>query len=198
MIVETYLVNQLDTTMRFTTGFMGHTLRTGIEVSRETSDPTRYSTIGPYSQTPLLYPSPSDPYNAVTYLSSITNTTANTQAVYGLDTIKLSEQWELMAGLRFDRFAASSPQVTLVNPVTGVGAGSSEINQIDTMLSWRGAIVYKPLPYTSAYFAAGTSFNPSAEALSQSLANEGLPPEKSRSFEVGNKWDILDGKLSLS
>jgi catecholate siderophore receptor len=195
---ETYLVNQLDTTMRFDTGFLGHTLRTGIEVSRETSDPTRFSTIGPYSQTPLLFPFPNDTYNAITYLSSRTNTTALTQAVYGLDTIKLSEQWELIGGLRFDRFDASSPQVTFPNPVTGTGGGSSSLNQIDMMLSWRAAIVYKPLPYSSYYFAAGTSFNPSAEALSLSLANQGLPPEESRSFEVGNKWNVLDGKLSLA
>ncbi|MGE3781903.1 MAG: TonB-dependent receptor [Alphaproteobacteria bacterium] len=196
--VETYLVNQLDTTMRFSTGFVKHTLRAGIEVSRETSQPTRFSTIAPYSQTQLLWPIPSDPYTAVTYLSSITNTTANTQSIYGLDTIKFSDEWELIAGVRFDRFAAGSPQVTLPNPVTGTGAGASSISQIDAMPSWRGAIVYKPLPYSSYYFAAGTSFNPSAEALSQSLANQGLPPEQSRSFEIGNKWDLLDGKLTVT
>jgi catecholate siderophore receptor len=196
--VETYLVNQLDTTLRFGTGFLSHTLRAGIEASRETSEPVRYSTIGPYSRTPLLWPNPSDPYNAITYLSSVTDTKALTQAIYALDTIKLDEQWELIGGLRFDRFEASSPQATLPNPVTRAGASISSVSQIDTMLSWRAAIVYKPLPYASAYFAAGTSFNPSAEALSLSLANQGLPPEKSRSYEIGNKWDVLDGKLSLT
>ena len=58
--VETYLDNQLDATVRFNTGFVGHTLRAGIEVGRETSDPIRYSTIGPYSLTSLLFPNPSE------------------------------------------------------------------------------------------------------------------------------------------
>src|SRR6266478_648198 len=65
---ETYLVDDLDVTTRFSTGFIGHTLRSGIEVSRETSNPLRYTTIGPYSQNPLLTPSPSDMFNANTYL----------------------------------------------------------------------------------------------------------------------------------
>ena len=62
--VETYLDDDLDITARFSTGYIGHTLRAGIEVARETSNPIRSTTIGPYSQTPLLTPNPSDPYNA--------------------------------------------------------------------------------------------------------------------------------------
>lgn len=196
--VDTYLVNQLDMTARFATGFIGHTLRTGIEASRETSDPTRFSTIAPYSQTSLLFPTPSDAFNANTFLSSSTKTTAYSQAVYALDTIKLSEQWEVMGGLRFDRFDASFGQVTFPNPVTGAGAGSTQLSRIDTMLSWRGAIVYKPLPNGSVYFSAGTSFNPSAEALSLQTANANLAPEENQSFEVGTKWDLLGGNLSIT
>jgi catecholate siderophore receptor len=105
---ETYLVDDLDVTTRFSTAFVGHTLRAGIEVSRETSNPIRYTTIGPYSQTPLLTPNPSDTFNANTYLSTETKTTAYTQSVYALDTLQLAPQWQIMAGLRFDRFAAAS------------------------------------------------------------------------------------------
>ena len=122
---ETYLVDDLDVTTRFSTGFIGHTLRSGIEVSRETSNPLRYTTIGPYSQTPLLTPSPSDTFNANTYLSTITKTTAYTQAIYALDTLQLDPQWQIMGGLRFDRFAADFEQLAFANPITGVGAGGS-------------------------------------------------------------------------
>jgi catecholate siderophore receptor len=195
---DTYLVNQLDMTARFSTGFVGHTLRTGIEVSRETSDPSRLSTIAPYSQTTLLFPTPTDAFNANTFLSSSTKTTAYSQAVYALDTIKLGEQWELMGGLRFDRFDASFGQVTFANPVTGAGAGSTQISRVDTMLSWRGAIVYKPLPFGSVYFSAGTSFNPSAEGLSLQTANANLAPEENQSFELGTKWELLGGNLSVT
>src|SRR5262249_54111499 len=138
--LETYLVNDLDATARFVTGMLDHTLRAGIEIGRETSGPVRYSTIGPYSLTPLLDPNPSDTDNASTFLSSRTNTTAATQAVYALDTVKLGEQWQLMGGLRYDRFAADFTQTTFANPVTAVGAGTLRFNPIDQALSWRGAI----------------------------------------------------------
>lgn len=196
--VETYLVNQLDLTARFATAFVDHTLRAGIEVSRETSDPNRTSTIAPFSQTSLLFPRPTDLFNARIYPSSATQTTAYAQVLYAVDTIKLNEQWEVMGGLRFDRFDASFSQVTFPNPVTGAGAANTQLSQVDTMLSWRGAIVYKPLPFGSVYFSAGTSFNPSAEALSLQAANTNLPPEENQSFEVGTKWDLLGGNLSVT
>jgi len=195
---ETYLVDDLDVTTRFSTGFIGHTLRAGIEVSRETSNPIRYSTIGPYSQTPLLTPNPSDMFNANTYLSTETKTTAYTQSVYALDTLQLAPQWQIMAGLRFDRFAADFEQQAFANPVTGAGAGGSVFDHIDRELSWRTALISKPLPNGSLYFDAGNSFNPSAEALSLSLATAPLPPVENITYEIGTKWELIDGALSVN
>jgi catecholate siderophore receptor len=175
-------------------------VRAGIEIGRETSDPIRYSTIGPYSLTPLLFPNPSDPYNAIIFQSTDTATTATTQAVYGLDTINFSQQWQLMAGLRYDRFKAHFGQVSFANPVTGVNSNpnGTVFNQINGMLSWRAALIYKPLPNGSIYVDGGSSFNPSAEALSLSLATSPLPPVENLTAEIGTKWDLLDGGLSIN
>jgi catecholate siderophore receptor len=196
--LETYLVNDLDMTKRFVTGPLDHTLRAGIEIGRETSGPVRLTTIGPYSLTPLLDPNPGDINNSTTYLASRTNTTALTQAVYALDTIKLNEQWQLMGGLRYDRFDATYGQTAYPNPVTGRGANSLAFNPVNYMLSWRGAVVYKPQPNGSVYFDAGTSFDPSAEALSLSSATGALPPVENRSYEVGSKWEFLDSALAVN
>src|SRR5262249_47433506 len=161
--------------------------RAGIEVGRETSDPIRSSTIGPYSLTSLLFPNPSDPYNAQFYESTNTTTTATTQAIYGLDTITFDPQWQLMAGLRYDPLKAHFSQVTFPNPVTGANSApnGSIFNQINGMLSWRGALIYKPLPNGSIYVDGGSSFNPSAEALSLSLATSPLPPVENLTAEIG-------------
>jgi catecholate siderophore receptor len=196
--LETYLDNQLDATLRFSTGFAEHTMRTGIEIGRETSDPIRYTTIGPYSLTPLLSPNPGDTDNANTYLSSRTNTSGRTLAIYALDTMKLGEQWELMGGLREDRFAANYHQTVNPNPVTGAGATSTAFNPTNYMLSWRGAIIYKPLPNGSVYFDAGSSFDPSAEALSLSPATGALPPVENTSFELGTKWEFWDARMAVN
>lgn len=195
--LETYLVNDLDTTGHFTTGILDHTLRAGIEIGRETSDPVRFTTIGPYSQTPLLDPNPGDVDNASTYLSTSTNTSALTYAVYGLDTIKLGEQWQVMGGIRYDRFSAAFDQISYNNPVTNTGAGTSAFQQTIYHLSWRGALIYKPLPNGSIYFDAGSSFDPSAEALSLSAANAALPPVENRSYELGSKWEFFESRMAV-
>lgn len=69
------------------------------------------------------------------------------------------------------------------------------------MLSWRAGLVYKPRVNGSIYIGAGNSFNPSAEGLS--LATRGgsladIEPEKSFSYEVGTKWDVARGRVSLT
>jgi catecholate siderophore receptor len=195
--LETFLQDQLDITARFATGVLDHTLRAGIEAGEETSHPFRSTTIGPYSTTPLLSPDPGDSFGTVnTFPSSETDTTARGQAVYLLDTIKLGEQWQLLAGLRWDRFASDTSSITYA--LNGTGTVNPRQSRIDRKATYRTALVYKPVPAGSVYFATGTSFNPSAESLSLSAANQALPPEETQSYEIGTKWDLLGGALALS
>jgi len=199
--LETLADNQLDLTAHFNNAFGLNTLVAGLEITRETSDPRRFSTVSPYSLTPLTNPNPGDTYNATTYYASKTRTTSWSQAVYLVDTIDLSDQWQLIAGGRFDRFATDydqdvykappSPPNTLTLPTTA-------LQHIDRMPSWRAGIVYKPAPNGSIYFDAGTSFNPSAESLSLSVGNGSLDPVKNTTYEVGTKWDVLNRNLSLT
>jgi catecholate siderophore receptor len=196
--LETDLDNDASATIKFRTGFVEHTLVGGIELIRETSDPTRFTTIGPYSQTPLLDPDPSQPYNSVTYKASETAVTAFTEAGYFLDTLKFDRHWQLMAGGRFDRFDAHYGQVTFNNPVTGTGAGSTHVDHVDEMPSWRAALVYKPVENGSIYVDAGTSFDPSAESLSFSASTADLSPEKNESYEIGSKWALFHNRLLLT
>jgi catecholate siderophore receptor len=46
------------------------------------------------------------------------------------------------------------------------------------------------------YLYYGTSFNPSAEALSLTASTVSLPPESNRTLELGTKWDLASGRLS--
>jgi catecholate siderophore receptor len=58
--------------------------------------------------------------------------------------------------------------------------------------------VYKPNPHGSVYFDYGTSFNPSAETLSLSVATSVLPPEENESYEAGAKYSFLQGRLMVA
>jgi catecholate siderophore receptor len=59
-------------------------------------------------------------------------------------------------------------------------------------------LIYKPLPNETIYADGGSSFNPSAEVLSLSLATAPLPPVSNLTSEFGSKWELLDGGLSIN
>ncbi len=106
-----------------------------------------------------------------------------------MDTIRFSSKWQLIAGLRRDRFNAHYTQQV---------APASAYNELNEMPTWRAGLVYKPVQAGSIYVSAGTSFNPSAEMLALSAATPNLPPEKNRTIEAGTKWDTMRSRVSLT
>ncbi|MBV8166167.1 MAG: TonB-dependent siderophore receptor [Alphaproteobacteria bacterium] len=183
---EQFLQDQVDVTARFRTGPVDHTLVAGVEGGTESSDPTRRTFAG-VPTTSLVSPNENDAFTGTPTVSQAVRASANSMGVFFLDTLKLGEHWELLGGLRYDRFDAGFQN----------SVGAIDLSRLDDAYSWRAAIIYKPMPISSFYFSAGTSFNPSAEALALASNTAALAPEKNRSFEVGTKWDVLDGKMSL-
>src|SRR5262249_22561596 len=74
---------------------------------------------------------------------------------------------------------------------------NQNFNRTDTKVSWRAGLVFHPTSSQSYYFASGTSFNPSAEALALAANNADTPPEENISFEVGAKIGLFNDTLSL-
>ena len=184
---ESFLDEQLDLSAHFETGFIRHEMIAGLEGGRETSDPAR-PTWTNVPGTSLLQPDPDQPFAGNATITSRVNTTSLTAAAYALDTVKFGSHWDLMGGLRWDRFDTDYSQTV---------APASAFHRIDEMPSWRAALVYKPASTGSIYVDAGTSFNPSAEILSLSASTANLPPEKNRTYELGTKWDFPNSRLSL-
>ncbi|HKV10805.1 MAG TPA: TonB-dependent siderophore receptor [Thermoanaerobaculia bacterium] len=193
-LTDTILAQQNDLTFRFETGTLGHSLVAGTEVLRE--DSKNYARTGPTAPLADLFnPDPNAPYpGPVTRTGARTESTADTVALYANDTVKLNERWEVTGGLRWDRFNIDFESVAVDGVVT-------PFERTDEMLSWRAGVVNKPLPNGSIYAAASTSFNPSADGnigLSLAASTADLEPEKSRSFEIGTKWDLFDARLAMS
>lgn len=183
---DSILAQQNDLTFRFATGAIGHVLVAGTEVASETSE-NHLRTAPAAPNADLFHPNPDDPFTGpVTRTGARTKSTAKTAAVYAADTVKLGERWELNGGLRWDRFDIDFESVAVDGTRTPFG-------RVDEMVSWRAGVINKPRPNGSIYVAAGTSFNPSAEAnngLTLNATTEDLEPEKSRSYELGTKWDF--------
>ncbi len=194
--VQTNLADQLDVTLRFATGPLLHTLVVGAELSRETTDISRY--VNPsdddpdwIAPTPLLDP---DPHEArpPQPVETRENTVAYSQAAYVTDTIAIGPHVDVVAAARYDRFDARYDERDELT------AMRLALSHVDNLFSPRLAVVYKPTPAQSLYVSYGTSFEPSAEALTLTADTANLGPVKARTYEAGAKTSWLDGALLVT
>jgi catecholate siderophore receptor len=177
--------SQTDLTARFDTWGFGHTLSSGLEFSWERLDTVRYASSGP--ATTLNNPNNGQPSNPKT-LTADTLTNAPGFDIYAADQIALHEYFDLIGGLRWDWFNADQK-----NRVQG----GPSFESTDNMWSYRGGLVFHPTQQQSYYFSYATAFNPSAEGLVINAANQATPPEKNEIFEIGTKFLLMGGQLTL-
>jgi catecholate siderophore receptor len=201
--VEGDLWDQTDVTARFKVLGIRNDLDAGVEGGQEISNPVRtsYTVNGLNTVTPtnLANPTPGDVFSGTGYISSITHTKSKSAGIYFVDTVHLGRLFELSGGVRWDYFN------TLFNlyapPTSVVGAALTAaippISQTVHQPSYRAAVVFKPTTHGSVYFDYGTSFDPSAETLSLSVASSVLPPEENETYEVGAKYSFLGDRLML-
>ncbi|HEX4180206.1 MAG TPA: TonB-dependent siderophore receptor [Caulobacteraceae bacterium] len=194
--VQTNLTDQFDVTARFSTGFLQHTIVTGVELARQTNDLVSYN--NPFNsnnnwvpETSLLNPDPNEP-KPHEPATKVQDTTADSEAGYATDTINVGPYVDLIGGVRVDRFAASYDQTTLK---TGAVL---KLGHTDVVASPRAALVFKPAPWQSFYLSYGTSFDPSAEALTLTSKLANLGPVKATTYEGGTKTSLLNGGLLLT
>ncbi len=185
-----------------------HSLVTGLESSRETSNPI-FSFAGAATSLPITLPvpstnlaNPSGTFSGEVAKRLQSDATSTTLAAYLLDTIKLNDQWQLVAGLRWDRFKTDYREVRFEED--GSISAQNQIISNDSEPSYRSALVYKPTPEGTIYLGWGTSFNPSSESVSfissgrgLGTSNANLEPEQNESLELGTKWNLVNNQVLL-
>ncbi len=140
-----------------------------------------------------------------------------TQALYAFDTLHLSEQLKLNAGLRVEHYSLRTNSSTLVTGGTGGNLATykaqgydvggfvpSNLSSSDWLKSWNLGLVYKPVAEGTVYVSLANSYTPpggdnfvlSSSATSQ--ANAALDPQKTSNVELGAKWELLDRRLNVS
>jgi catecholate siderophore receptor len=144
----------------------------------------RWASTGP--NTTIFNPNDSQ-LPSVKTLAADSDTTSIGFGIYAADQIKLNQYFDVVGGVRWDYFDTDVKDDFL----------NDKRKQIDKMWSYRGGLVFHPLPAQSYYFSYGTSFNPSAEGIALTPATNGTPPEKNEIFEVGAKIEFFEGALNL-
>jgi catecholate siderophore receptor len=110
-------------------------------------------------------------------------------APYINDTIVVRRLLEARGGVRYDRYHASLDEL---DQPAAVGEPDRRLHERSSRL------IFQPTDASSYYVSYGTSFNPSLETLALTSGQQSLDPETSRQYELGAKWDVLDGNLSVT
>ena len=155
-------------------------------------------------------PFPPNPYVQIDEIlgkGRVYDATIDTIGAYLTDTVHLSKQWIINAGIRLDDFSRdqvggpgiNAPGSAAANTAIATNTASVQAN----LLSWNVGLVYKPIPIASFYVAYATSESPIGSELdstgaqyngiSATLVN--VPPQQARSVEVGTKWELFDKRL---
>jgi catecholate siderophore receptor len=211
------IFNQTELSAKLSTGSIKHDLLVGFEVGHDGYDNQAYYRNGSCNGVPLTGPStPTTGYvdcvplvnpgystagsNVASQAGNHAGGTANTLAAYFNDTVALTDQFKLVGGLRYDKYIASiSNSINSSNtPAVAKNTTIGYANQTVNFTSVRLGGIWQPSAAQSYYLSYGTSFNPSLEQLVGTTGQQGLAPEKNRSYELGGKWDLLNDKLSLN
>ncbi|MDR7299641.1 catecholate siderophore receptor [Pelomonas aquatica] len=130
--------------------------------------------------------------------------TSRSAGAYVQDTISLAEHWKLVAGLRYDSLKGDYDTFNYSYSGAGANQGYSYFARTTTdsyqmkISKWsqRAAVLFQPSERLSFHLMGATSFNTSGDTYSLNAANQGIPPEKSISLELGGQYDSADGKLT--
>ena len=173
--------NQTDLTYNFKTGSISHKLLTGLEIGLQENENYRVNATSDPSV------SASNPFAVLIFNSSRsrnTSTDISNQAIYLQDQIYLNEQFQIIAGLRYDKFKTKFNDS--VSP-------SNSANVNDQFLSPRVGLVYKPIEPVSLYTNYSLSYLPRTGEQLTSLTSsiKSFDPEKITNIEAGIKYDLL-------
>lgn len=200
------LSNQLNATAKFDTGFIEHSLVGGLEAARETQfQPTWTAVNGP--ATGIYAPDNFRPVTAAEIPFQAANSPyadgqIDTAAAYVFDTLKLNQYFLLNGSVRWEYYQVDS--ATLAGSTNAAAATPANLETDGDLVSWKGGLVFKPLPNGSVYFSAANSLQPPGTTFTLSAntnnVNNGalFDPVENRNYEVGTKWDFFQGRLSTS
>ncbi|MGY3284813.1 iron complex outermembrane receptor protein [Pseudomonas fulva] len=193
------LFNTLEAEGTFDTLGLGHTLLLGLEFGSQRRDPTLYTAAAanaggrPVPPLDLYDPDRSKQHNGRMVMSSNNHTVVQSRGLYLQDQLRLNDQWQLLAGVRFDEF-----DVETTNKVRSLSE-----KQSSRTTSPRIGIVYTPWQDHSFYASWSKTFSPVGGGLigitpgAPGNSNE-TAPELTRQKEVGVKSDWFDQRLTTT
>ena len=176
-----------------------HSLIAGVDANHESARRNNSATAGlpSYSGLTTTVGTPNDGLSIVDTRPWAPTMSFKSQnlGAYVQDTLQLTEEVKLQGGVRLEHFTA-----------TYQDAANNTASFSKTLPSPRLGVIWQPDASTTYYSSFGTSYNTSGDTylygVGTSLTGANLttlntPPEKSRNFEVGSKFELFEGKALL-
>ncbi|WP_336335379.1 TonB-dependent siderophore receptor [Pseudomonas putida] len=192
------LFNNLEAEGDFNTLGLEHKLLVGVEFGNQRRDPKLYTALPvnkggqPVPDLDLDNPDRSQQHNGPMTVSSDNHTVVDSRGLYLQDQIRLNDQWQILAGVRFDQF-----------DVETTNKDGLREPQDSNSTSPRLGVVYTPWRDHSFYASWSKTFSPVGGGLigitpgAAGNANE-TKPEETRQKEIGVKSDWLDQRLTTT
>jgi catecholate siderophore receptor len=182
------------------TGRLEHNVSSGVEFARESQFAPALTGVGTRAPVNIYSPNPNDPVAgyAVTRSGAFTDGQTDTAAIYAFDSLSLGTRVQVNGGLRFEHYDTDFRSVDASNVTTVNESGS------DGIVSGKAGVVVRARQNGNVYVSYGTTVTPPGAAnftLSAAANNQNNPnvkPQESANFEVGTKWDVAGGRLSLN
>lgn len=216
------IANQSSLTAKFNTGTVSHTLVTGLELSREKQSAINFYGQGFSGVATTLPMAGSWPvanlYNPNPYVVGYnrmpngtgSNGRTDTVGAFVFDTMKFNEQWSLNVGLRHDYyntgFDSTAQTLSVVRGVQRATVVPTSLSTSGHLTTGKIGAVFKPVDYGSIYVGystgaqppGGSNFALAAGGTGNNANRTDFLPQKSKTAEIGTKWDLLNKKLSLT
>jgi len=200
------LILSADLIGEFATGEIGHTIVTGVEFIDTTNNNDRFNPLWTQTNDDVEFFTIQRPLNLrggfgvnasgnetianlTTDINDDTEADVSVFSAYIQDEIEISDQLDLVLGVRYDSF-----EIDVVNVVA-----NEQRSRTDDNFAPRVGLVYKPMENISFYASYSETFLPrSGEQFANINGNNNaLDPNEFTNLEAGVKWDVLPN-LSLT
>lgn len=182
--------NQTELTQKLNLGSIQHQILYGVEVGKQNKDQLFRTQNNIRTGIPLFnYVAPELPHTVTAAPSTDNKGILKVASAYVQDLVSFSQQWKMLAGIRYDRFEQETEERR---------AGQPDLERTDKEWSPRIGLVYQPTLNQSYYVSYSKSFQPSAESFPLAKNNAQIAPEETDNKEIGAKFDFLDGAASAT
>jgi catecholate siderophore receptor len=196
---NTVLSNQISVNARFNTGTLRHAANAGLEIAAEEQFAPALTGLGTRLPVDIFAPTTNDVVSGFAPARTVQQTLGHTTtvALYAFDSIELNDRWQVSGGLRWEHYDTQFASIAATGVATDIAAE-------DSLVSGKGGILFRASQNGNLYASFGTSLTPPGGAnftLSTQVNNVNNPsvePQQSTNYEVGTKWDLADGRLSLN